>query len=75
MTRIPYHYGSEIAGLFGLVGVVGALAASVVEKLADRIEVRIITGVMITIALIAFIIFWLLGGTLLPQCLGYDLPL
>ncbi len=66
----PYHYGSEVAGLFGLVGVVGALAASNVGKLADRINPRIITGIMIGVALAAFIAFWLFGQMLWGLILG-----
>ena len=66
----PYHYGSEVAGLFGLVGVVGALAASNVGKLADRINPRIITGIMIGIALVSFLTFWVFGHMLWGLIVG-----
>ena len=66
----PYHYGSEVAGLFGLVGVVGALAASNVGKLADRINPRIITGFMLVVALAAFLVFWLFGQMLWGLIIG-----
>jgi predicted MFS family arabinose efflux permease len=56
-----YHYGSQVAGLFGLVGIIGASAASLVGKLADRMEARIVTGIMLTVALAAFIVLGLLG--------------
>jgi predicted MFS family arabinose efflux permease len=66
----PYHYGSDVVGLFGLVGVVGAVAASYIGKLADRIDARIITGVMMVSALIAFILFWILGQWLWGLVIG-----
>ena len=66
----PYHYGSEVAGLFGLVGVVGALAASNVGKLADRINPRIITGIMLAVTLAAFLVFWLFGQMLWGLIIG-----
>jgi predicted MFS family arabinose efflux permease len=57
----PYHYGSQVAGLFGLVGVAGALAASGVGRFADRFNVRYATGAALLIVLCSFLCMWLTG--------------
>jgi predicted MFS family arabinose efflux permease len=54
----PYHYGSEAAGLFGLVGAVGATAAPISGRLSDRRSPRFVVRIAIAIVLSAFAVFW-----------------
>jgi predicted MFS family arabinose efflux permease len=54
----PYHYGSEAAGLFGLVGAVGASVAPISGRLSDRRSPRYVVRIAIAIVLCAFAVFW-----------------
>ena len=65
-----YGYGSEVAGLFGLVGVVGAAAASVIGRLTDRWSPRLIAGFAVLIALLSYASFWLAGSMLAGLIVG-----
>lgn len=66
----PYHYGSQVAGLFGLVGAVGATAAPFIGRLADRKSPRLVVGVAIALTTSAFLIFWLFGYQLWGLIVG-----
>jgi predicted MFS family arabinose efflux permease len=66
----PYHYGSDVAGLFGLVGMAGALAATVIGKVADRRDPRFANGITLVITLISFVLMWIAGQWLWGLIIG-----
>lgn len=66
----PYHYGSQVAGLFGLVGAVGATAAPFIGRVADRRSPRLVVGIAIALTMSAFLIFWLFGYQLWGLIVG-----
>ena len=62
----PYHYGAAAAGLFGVVGVAGALVAPLAGKIADRHGTRIVNLLALTCVLLSWVVFaffwrWLVG--------------
>lgn len=66
----PYHYGSQAAGLFGLVGTVGAGVAPISGRLSDRRTPRFVVRIAIAVVLAAFAVFWGVGRHLWGLVLG-----
>jgi predicted MFS family arabinose efflux permease len=61
LTRPPYSYGSQAVGLFGLVGIAGILVAPLLGRIADKgtsKTLRLIIGMSIFGAIVAYAIFW-----------------
>ena len=56
LTDRPFGYGEGTIGLFGLLGVAGAVAAQVTGKIIDRGLVHVLTGVAMTGILLARLI-------------------
>ena len=66
----PFHYGSRAAGLFGVVGMVGAAAALVVGRIADQKGPRRILAFAAGLMLLSFAIFHALGSSLAGLAVG-----
>ncbi len=65
-----YHYGSRVAGLFGLVGAAGALCAPVVGHFADRYGARRNVLASVCLNIVAWIVMWLWGTHLAGLVVG-----
>src|SRR3954451_19830446 len=60
----PFGYPSGVVGLFGLVGIAGALAAPVAGRLADRCSPRMTIGAGLACVLLAYGVLYGAGGSL-----------
>jgi predicted MFS family arabinose efflux permease len=60
----PYHYGSSVAGLFGLVGAAGALCAPLVGRFADRRSPRLTLLLALITTIASFVLLGVLGKTM-----------
>src|SRR5438445_2638807 len=70
LRDLPGHYGPRTAGLFRVVGVVGALAAPLVGRAADARPDRRINAIAIGVMVIGFALLAAAGGSLLGIAVG-----
>jgi predicted MFS family arabinose efflux permease len=66
----PFHYGAQVAGLFGVVGAAGALVAPLTGRLADRVGPRRIITLASAGMLLSFVLLYALGTTLAGLVVG-----
>jgi predicted MFS family arabinose efflux permease len=64
LRNMDAHYGSEVAGLFGLVGVVGALASTGAGKLIDKRNPRLVVLASGAVFVAAFVVLALTGNSI-----------
>lgn len=65
-----YRYGSDVAGFFGLIGAVGALAAPLAGSLTDKHGARYAITVSIVLSLASYVLLGLAGGLLVGLVIG-----
>ena len=70
LEQPPYHYGSQAAGLFGLVGAVGAAVAPLSGRWSDRRSPRFVVKIAILTVLSSFFAFSVYGSLLAGLVLG-----
>jgi predicted MFS family arabinose efflux permease len=53
-----FHRGASAAGAFGVIGLVGALAAPLAGKLSDRMGAHVTVTLALVASLVAFVLMW-----------------
>lgn len=65
-----YHLGSNVAGLLGLLGIAGVLAAPYIGNLVDHRSPRLTIGLSVFFSAMAFLLFWLVGHWMIGLIIG-----
>lgn len=70
LHAFPQQYGSDVAGMFGVIGVLGAMIAPYAGKLSDRTSPRLTVMVSSIAFVLSFILFGWIGYGLIGLALG-----
>ncbi|MDN3594584.1 MFS transporter [Zunongwangia endophytica] len=65
-----FNYGSGVAGAFGVLGIAGALAASLIGKLSDRMNKNLLITIATAIMIFAWVVFEFSGYSIVGLVIG-----
>lgn len=66
----PFEYSSAVIGLFGVLGVAGAMAASLAGRLADSRGPRLAIGTGLVVLLLSFVVMGIWGQQVVALIIG-----
>ena len=70
LAGAPFHLGPQAAGLFGIVGAAGAMAAPLAGKFSDRRGPRTIITLSIGLVAVSFVVFGLSSTSIAGLVIG-----
>ena len=70
LSGAPFHYNSDLLGLFGLAAAAGALAAPLVGGSADKRNPRIAIGYGLCLLLLSFVLLYVWADTVIGMIAG-----
>jgi predicted MFS family arabinose efflux permease len=73
LDAMPAHYGSDVAGLFGVIGVVAMFVTPQVGRLADRKSPQLTVLLSSIAVLVTFLLLAVIGGSLWGMIAGFVL--
>jgi predicted MFS family arabinose efflux permease len=70
LLKQNFNLGSDVAGLFGLVGAFGALAAGMMGRLSDKMNPYYLSGGTLILMLLSFIVFGFSAHSMVGLVIG-----
>ncbi|MEO8947092.1 MAG: MFS transporter, partial [Mucilaginibacter sp.] len=70
LLKQNFNQGSDVAGLFGLVGAFGAIAAGFMGRLSDKMNAFKLTAFTILLVLLSYIVFIFSGHSIFGLIIG-----